>query len=234
MVITALNLFVPKLFSYLSKWERLSATFEIKLTLVRTVLLRISSLLVLILTLFRQLEIKGLTQCWETFVGQQLYRLCIFNAITAIGVSLLIQLPMMLIFRRAISKTHPLSFIAHPEFDLVSTTLDLVYDQAICWMGIFYCPILPIATAAKLFIVYYIRYLGLVVYSSPPARLYGASRSTSLFMNVLLLTFISCVLPLGYHVTQLTPSKSCGPYRGLPTVWSWISNEVIAEMLKLL
>lgn len=194
-------------------------------------LLRISSLLVLILTLFRQLETKDTLQCWESFVGQQLYRLCIFNAITAIAVSLLIQLPMMLIFRRVISKTHPLGFIAHPEFDLVGTTLDLVYDQAICWMGIFYCPMLPIATTAKFFIVYYIRYLALVAYSSPPARLYGASRSTSLFMNVLLLTFISCVLPLGYHVTQITPSLSCGPYRGLPTVWSFISNEVIANLL---
>lgn len=117
--------------------------------------------------------------------------------------------------------------LAHPEFNLVGNTLDLVYSQSICWLGMFYSPILPIATVIKCLIVFYVKYLSLLLYSSPPSRLYGASSSTSLFMSVLLLSFITCVLPLGYHVSSLTPSRSCGPYRGFSTVWSAISSEVL-------
>lgn len=140
-------------------------------------------------------------------------------------VTLLIELPLAVSSRRMSQKPF-FARMAHPEFNLVGNTLDLVYSQSICWLGMFYSPILPIMTVIKCLIVFYIKYLSLLLYSSPPSRLYGASSSTSLFMNVLLLSFITCVLPLGYHVSSLTPSRSCGAYRGFATVWSAIGTEV--------
>ena len=187
-------------------------------------LLRLSSLLILIGTLVGNTGLPH--QCWETHVGQQLYRLCVFDAAATIAINLLIKLPMTLACRRVVSKTGVCDCITRPEFDLVGSILDLAYGQAICWMGVVYCPIIPVVTAAKFFLVYYIKYLNLVVCSFAPSRLYGASSSTSLFMNVLLLSFITCVLPLGYHITALEPSKECGPYRGLSTVWALIAEEV--------
>ncbi len=56
IVITALNFLVPILFRAFVRFERYSATFEIKLTLVRTVMLRLASLLVLVLTLYGSLK----------------------------------------------------------------------------------------------------------------------------------------------------------------------------------
>ena len=138
---------------------------------------------------------------------------------------------MALTFRRTVSSTSRLNCVANPEFNLVGNTLDMVYSQSICWLGMFYCPVLPMITSVKCVIVFYVKYLSLLLYSSPPSRVYGASSSSSLFMNVLLLSFISCVLPLGYHVTSLEPSMSCGPFRGFATVWSAISNEVILKFI---
>lgn len=162
----------------------------------------------------------------ETYVGQQLYRLCIFDLFITIVNTFFVELPLALILKRAVSSTSRLNCIAHPEFNLVGNTLNMAYSQSICWLGMFYCPVLPIITAVKCIIVFYVKYLSLLLYSCPPSRVYGASSSTSLFMNVLLLSFISCVLPLGYHVTSMEPSLSCGPFRGLITVWSAISTEV--------
>lgn len=163
----------------------------------------------------------------ETYVGQQLYRLCIFDFFVTIVITLFVELPLALIFRRSVKPTSRLNCIANPEFNLVGSTLDMVYSQSICWLGMFYCPILPLITTFKCFVVFYVKYFSLLIYSSPPNRVYGASSSTSLFMNVLLVSFIACVLPLGYHVTSLHPSVSCGSFRGFDTVWSAVSNEVI-------
>ncbi|XP_032777252.2 transmembrane channel-like protein 7 isoform X2 [Daphnia magna] len=236
IVITALNFLVPILFRAVVRFERFGATFEIKITLVRTVLLRLASLLVLVLTLYSSLEEERGSNCnsdqdapcWETYVGQQLYRLCLFDVFITIFITILIEFPLALVFRRSVPPTSRWTCITKPEFNLVGSTLDMVYSQSICWLGMFYCPVLPIITTFKCFIVFYVKYFSLLFYSCPPSRIYGASSSTSLFMNVLLVSFISCVLPLGYHVTSLQPSVSCGPYRGFGTVWSAISNEVDA------
>ncbi len=242
IVITALNYFVPILFRILARYERYSATFEIKRTLYRTILLRLSSLLVLVLTLYTSLksasnfsncypkDLSHASMCWESYVGQQLYRLCIFDLALALCRTLILQLPSVLILRRCISPNGRFRCLSHPEFDLVDSTLDLVYGQSICWLGMFYCPILPVAIAIKCIIVFYTKYLSLTVYAAPPSRLYGASSSTSLFMNTMLFSFIFCAIPLGYHFTSLQPSSSCGPYRGLPTVWSAVSKEVFYQM----
>lgn len=56
IVITMLNFFVPILFRAIVRLERFSATFEIKLTLYRTIMLRLASLLVLVLTLYSTLK----------------------------------------------------------------------------------------------------------------------------------------------------------------------------------
>lgn len=238
IVITALNYFIPILFRILARYERYSATFEIKRTLYRTILLRLSSLLVLVLTLYTSLksasnfsncypkDLSHATMCWESYVGQQLFRLCIFDLALALCRTLILQLPSVLILRRCISPNGRFRCLSHPEFDLVDSTLDLVYSQSICWLGMFYCPILPVAIAIKCIIVFYTKYLSLTFYAAPPSRLYGASSSTSLFMNTMLFSFIFCAIPLGYHFTSLQPSTSCGPYRGLPTVWSAVSKEV--------
>ena len=167
------------------------------------------------------------TACWETYIGQQLYRLSIFDALITVSIMLLIELPLALILRRWSKAGHRLvRTLAYPQFDLASNTLDLVYSQSICWLGVFYSPILAILTTFKCILIYYVKYLGFKVYYSPPSRLYGGSSSTSLFINVLLLSFIASVVPLGYHISTLEPSLSCGPYRGFDTVWSCVSQQI--------
>ena len=238
IVITALNFAVPVAFHAFVRAEKYSATFEIKLTLVRTVFLRLASLLVLILTLYHSLKTSTIhsecyqssevvnSMCWETHVGQQLYRLCVFDTVITLVSTLLVKFPLTLLLRRSISPSSRIRFMGYPKFDLVRNTLDLAYSQSICWMGMFYCPALPLITTLKCVVIFYVKYFSLLVYSLPPSRLYGASSSTSLFMNVLLVSFVSCVLPLGYHITSLPPSPSCGPFRTHSTVWSVVAQEV--------
>lgn len=76
IVITFLNFIVPIFFRAFVRFERYSATLEIKITLVRTIMLKLASLLVLVLTLYTSLknlnadsscnlrQLQHETMCW--------------------------------------------------------------------------------------------------------------------------------------------------------------------------
>jgi len=107
-VITALNIFLPFLFSFLARIERFKTqSGEIKMTLLRAIIVRLSSLIVLIVTDFILIrctqrtedtatgdcedinsrlarllgtnETTACTTCWETFIGQEFYKLGLTN-----------------------------------------------------------------------------------------------------------------------------------------------------------
>ena len=229
MTITTLHFVVPVMLRALIRLEHYSAAFEMKFNLMRTVVLRMTSLLVLILTLYSCLAtsaVSSCSMCWESRVGQQLYRLCIFDAAMTLSVTLLFKFPMTLILRRSLSPSGRMRCIGYPEFDVVANVLDLIYNQSICWLGMFYCPMLPVVTVLKLIVVFYVKYFSLSVFCLPPSLLHSAASTTNLFMNVSLLSFLSCLLPLGYHFVYLAPSSACGPFRTFNTVWSVVSQEV--------
>lgn len=43
------------------------------------------------------------------------------------------------------------------HFDVTKHVLDIVYSQTICWLGIFYAPLISLATMIKLLIVFFLR-----------------------------------------------------------------------------
>lgn len=105
------------------------------------------------------------------------------------------------------------------DFELSKHVLDVVYSQTICWLGTFYAPFLPAIAALLIFFMFYIKKFACLVNSKPSTILYRASRSNSLFMIILLLSFTIAIIPVVYTIAEVEPSKSCGPFRGLPSTW---------------
>ncbi|GAB0099050.1 Transmembrane channel-like protein [Sergentomyia squamirostris] len=229
MAIVFLNFLVPILFNYLVQFEQYSPVFVIKMALLRTILLRLSSLAVLLsrfyLLVSPQVEDaevcynagRGTPQCWETFVGQQLYKLFIIDFVTHIFVTFLINFPRALIAEHVNTKLA--RFVGEQEFELSKHVLDIVYSQTLCWLGSFYAPFLPGIAFILNFLMFYIKKFACLVNSKPSEIHYRASRSKSLFMFILLLSFAIAVIPVVYAVAELLPSRSCGPFRGLTSVW---------------
>uniref|UniRef100_A0A1B0CGV5 Putative transmembrane channel-like protein 7 n=1 Tax=Lutzomyia longipalpis TaxID=7200 RepID=A0A1B0CGV5_LUTLO len=196
MAIVLLNFLVPILFNYLVQFEQYSPVFVIKMALLRTILLRLSSLGVLLSRFYVLVspqvgdEVcynaqRGTPQCWETFVGQQLYKLFIIDFVTHIFVTFFINFPRALIAQHVNTKLA--RFVGEQDFELSKHVLD-----------IFAC----------------------LCNSKPSEIHYRASRSKSLFMFILLLSFAIAVAPVVYAVAELHPSRSCGPFRGLQSVWA--------------
>ncbi|XP_003702260.2 transmembrane channel-like protein 7 [Megachile rotundata] len=227
--IVILNLAVPFLFRYLVTLENYSPSFVIQITLLRTVFLRLSSFVVL-LTSFHRL-IAGevgdnqctandnkLRLCWETFVGQQFFKLYITDIFIQFFMTFFVNLPRSLIAKHTENKV--LRFFGEQEFDLPKHVLDVVYLQTICWLGCFFAPLLPLVAVIGTFFLFYIKKFSCLVNSTPSSKIYRASNSNSLFMLILLISFILTTIPVGYSIAELVPSKSCGPFRGRKSVWT--------------
>ena len=233
--IVGLNVIVPFFFRYLVALEHYSPLFVVRLTLFRIVFLRLASLAVLLTTFYKivttevteedSMGVSNIrstreTFCWETFVGQQFFKLYITDFFTQFFVTFFINFPRSLLARHTENKV--MRFIGEQEFDLPHHVLDIVYSQTICWLGAFFVPLLPLMATIGSFLLFYVKKFACLVNSTPSSQVYRASRSNSLFMFVLLVSFILAVVPVGYSIAEIEPSKCCGPFRGLATVWTLI------------
>ncbi|XP_052742748.1 transmembrane channel-like protein 7 [Bicyclus anynana] len=231
ITIVVLNIIVPEIFSYLIKFENYMPANTIIIALLRTVLLRLSSLAVLLSQIYMQItdpdRVKCASfyeefrmECWETYVGQQLYKLILTDFALQIVMTFIINLPRAFIARHSNSRC--LKIIGTQDFYLPKHVLDIVYIQTIIWMGSFFCPFLPIIGTIFCFLIFYVKKFTCLTNCTPSPIVYKASKSKSLFMSVLLLGFVISIIPVAYSVAEITPSWNCGPFRGFGTVWEFV------------
>lgn len=232
VLIVTLNVAVPILFRHLVTWEHYSPMLEIRCTLMRTIVLRLASLMALLVSFYKLINSKKTNEddcyvtkadhkCWESFVGQQFLKLYLTDFIVQLSVTFVINFPRSLMAK---TKSKILRCLGEQDFDLPKNVIDIVYSQSICWLGTFFAPILPLVAVVCLFFMFYIKKFCCLVNSKPSSKVYSASRSTSLFMFTLLVSYLLAVIPVGYSIAELTPSNSCGPFRGYETVWSVVTE----------
>ena len=94
--------------------------------------------------------------CWETSIGQELYKLTVMDLGVQAMIIFMVDLPRVLIFGRC-SSGYIGGKLGSIEFGISKNVLDLVYSQAICWIGIFYSPLIVAVTVVKSIILYYFR-----------------------------------------------------------------------------
>ena len=73
-----------------------------------------------------------------------------------------------------------------------------------------FCPFLPGIGFFANVLFFYLRAFSIQVFNKPPKIL---SSSFYLYMNILLLTFFLCFIPVTFTMGELTPSLRCGPFR---------------------
>lgn len=229
--IVVLNLIVPEVFSYLIQFESYTPAYVLIITLLRTVLLRLSSLAVLLSQMYTYVRDNGFVcsynnddpsklDCWETYVGQQLYKLILTDFAVQFVTTFFINLPRAFLARHTNSRCFKM--IGEQDFYLPKHVLDIVYTQTIIWMGSFFCPFLPIIGTLFYFLIFYIKKFTCLTNCTPSPVVYKASKSKSLFMSVLLLGFIVSIAPVAYSVAEIFPSVNCGPFRGYRNVWEFV------------
>ncbi|XP_060592581.1 transmembrane channel-like protein 7 [Ruditapes philippinarum] len=234
LTITVLNFLIPIVFQKIVTLEDYSQNNALRITLGRSILLRLASLAVLIGSLYRLLIInadpadgfcgnrlwektvttaRGSIKCWETYVGQQIYKLVLLDLVVETSIIVFVQLPRRLIYDRYGNTVGIVKKLGPQEFDLPQNVIDIIYSQTLCWLGMFFSPLVPLMTFLKCFIFFYLRKWTLLKNCADTELTYRTSRSHSLFMFVLLVSFILATVPVGYMISSIAPSQSCGPFR---------------------
>ncbi|NXD83165.1 TMC7 protein, partial [Halcyon senegalensis] len=237
IVITLANFIAPQIFSFLIRFEDYSPAFEIRLTLMRCVFVRLANIGVLLFSLWSQIsncatdKCKAcgynyeLYPCWETDVGQEMYKLMIFDFIIILAVTLFLDFPRKLLVTHCSCK--PIQWCGLQEFGISDNVLEMIYGQTICWIGTFFSPLLPAIATVKYFIIFYIKKISLIHTRKPAARPIRASSSNFFFLVVLLIGLVLAFIPLGISIAHIPSSKACGPFRSFNTSWEVIPDTIL-------
>ncbi|XP_028256161.1 LOW QUALITY PROTEIN: nodal modulator 1-like [Parambassis ranga] len=235
IVITLANFITPLLFSVIINYEDYSPAFEIRFTLMRCVFMRLTSIGVLLFSLRTQITNCEdgpckcgynhlLYSCWETRVGQEMYKLTIFDFIIIVAVTIFVEFPRKLIVKHC--SCGLAKWWGQQEFAIPQNVLEIVYGQTICWIGTFYCPMLPAICTIKYFFIFYIKKVSLVNNCRPATRPFRASSSNFFFLGVLLIGLILACLPVIVSVAQIHCSQACGPFVRFSTSWEVLPTTV--------
>ncbi|XP_035745129.1 transmembrane channel-like protein 7 isoform X2 [Egretta garzetta] len=237
MVITLANFIAPQIFSFLIRYEDYLPAFEIRLTLMRCVFVRLANIGVLLFSLWSQISYCAtdkckacgynykLYPCWESEVGQEMYKLMIFDFIIIVAVTLFVDFPRKLLVTHCSCK--PVQWCGLQEFGISDNVLGIIYGQTICWIGTFFSPLLPAIATIKYFIIFYIKKISLIHTCKPAARPIRASSSNFFFLVVLLIGLVLAFIPLGISIAYIPSSKACGPFRSFNTSWAVVPYTIL-------
>ncbi|XP_038633961.1 transmembrane channel-like protein 7 isoform X1 [Scyliorhinus canicula] len=237
IVISVSNILLPFLFRIIVRYEEYPPNTEINLILIRSVFLRLSNLSMLVFSLWQHItcsdgkkedcEACGYNihyQCWETKIGQEMYKLMLFDFLACIGVTFCVELP-----RKFVAEHGPVGLtkmLQKQQFMVPENVLDIVDGQTIVWIGMFYSPLLPLLNIVKHFITFYVKKHSLYNYCRPGKRLFRLSSSKIFFQLILLFGLVVAIVPIMVNVTLVHPSIPCGPFRQHKTAWEIIPKLV--------
>ncbi|XP_041134501.1 transmembrane channel-like protein 5 isoform X2 [Polyodon spathula] len=220
IVVSLINLVIPLLYSLFKKVEPFTFPWhQIYALIIRNVLLKMSILAMLCYFWLEQVVENDNINCWETFVGQDIYRLIIIDFIFCLLGSFFGE------FLHNVIGTKCLSSLGVPEFDIARNVLDLIYAQTLAWIGIFFSPLLPAIQIVKLFLIFYLKKVSLMQNCHPPKRSWRAAQMMTAFILLLFFpSFSGALSVVALTVWRRAPSKTCGPFRGLAVPYDAVSQ----------
>ncbi|MED6254345.1 hypothetical protein ATANTOWER_023535 [Ataeniobius toweri] len=232
VLVSLINLLLPGLFN-LAAWmeEYNSPSVRTYVAISRNLMLKVSVLGVLCYHWLSRVAynsdsdiyIKTSSQCWESFVGQELYRFLIIDFIFTLLNTLFGEL-LWRIFSNKVLKHK-----RRPGFDIAKNVLDLIYGQTLAWLGVLFTPLLPAVQVLKLLLLFYIKMSSVMMNCQAPRRPYRVSQMTTIFITLLCFpSFLGVSVCVTYTMWSINPSESCGPFRGRKTMFQagkhWIEE----------
>ncbi|XP_045840123.1 transmembrane channel-like protein 6 isoform X2 [Meles meles] len=215
VLVCLLNLGAPYLFRCLAALERQdSPVLEVYLAICRNLIFKMTILGILCYHWLGRRVGTLKDQCWENFVGQELYRLTVLDFIFVLLDTLFGELLWRLISEKKLKRREK------PEFDIAGNVLELIYGQTLTWLGVLFCPLLPAIQIIKLLLIFYVKKTSLMANCQAPRRPWLASHMSTVFTSLLCFpSFLGAAVFLCYAVWQVKPSSTCGPFRTLDTMY---------------
>ncbi|XP_075296685.1 transmembrane channel-like protein 6 [Opisthocomus hoazin] len=214
--VSLLNVLMPHLYNLLAAWEKQdSPVAEVYVAICRNLLLKMVVLGLLCYQWLSRTVVCSAEECWETCVGQDLYRFVVMDFMFTLLDTLFGELVWRLILEKRLKRKQ------RPEFDIARNVLGLMYGQTLTWLGVLFAPLLPAVQTLKLLLLFYIKKTSLMQNCQSPSKPWQASRMSTVFITLLCFpSFLGAAVFLSYTIWSVRPSETCGPFRGLETIYN--------------
>uniref|UniRef100_A0A8C1W6Y4 Transmembrane channel-like protein n=1 Tax=Cyprinus carpio TaxID=7962 RepID=A0A8C1W6Y4_CYPCA len=215
LVMSCISQLLPGFFDMLSTVEHYdSPSTRIYVSIVRNLLLKGCIFGILCYCWFEQhsCRTKGLItwQCWETLVGQELYRLVLMDLLFAILYIIIAEFLWGLCIRNITFRRKKL------EFDIARDVLELIYGQTLVWFGVLFSPLLPAVQIGKLFLLFYFKKTSLMTNFQPSKKTWRSTQMSTFFIKLLFFpSFTGALACVIYVMWRVGPSSDCGPFSNL-------------------
>lgn len=210
-VITSILIILPMLFSWVVRYEEYRRPrTSLYVTMARTFLLEL--IVVAVLVVFwlprdKSHSDKTKNVCWETSLGQEVYRLIMTDFIMALVIAV------AEFIRSQLNRRHIWTKLGPPSFDISRNTLNLIHNQTLFWVGFFFSPLLSFVIVTKMVLLFYIKKFSVLHNCVPSSRSWRASQTETLFLVFTFLALLGVLVTYGYIITRVHTSD-CGPFRG--------------------
>ncbi|XP_064890267.1 transmembrane channel-like protein 6 isoform X1 [Columba livia] len=215
LTVSLLNTLLPHLYTLLARWERQdSPAAQVYVAICRNLILKMVVLGLLCYQWLSRRVVCSMEECWETCVGQDLYRFMVIDFMFTLLDTLFRELLWRLILEKRLKRKQK------PEFDIARNVLELIYGQTLTWLGVLFAPLLPAVQTLKLLLLFYIKKSSLMRNCRAPSTPWQASRMSTIFITLLCFpSFLGAAVFLSYTIWAVRPSETCGPFRGLETIY---------------
>lgn len=224
LIVTVIMIIVPALFEGLVNIEGYKIPrHRLYVTLIRTIMLMLTVLSVLVGFWYLQERKQEGTDtvdttlspnmdentCWETSLGQEIYRLLFIDFIVALIVQMALIIFFVITSQRKLEGV--LAYIQ--EFNVARNTLHLIYNQTLLWAGLFFCPLTPVIVLLKIAIIFYIQKFTILKFLQPDERPWRAAQTETVFFALTLVSLLLSFIGYGFITVRGDASRYCGPFR---------------------
>ncbi|XP_048847139.1 transmembrane channel-like protein 6 isoform X2 [Brienomyrus brachyistius] len=211
-LVSAINMFLPVVFNIVAYLEKYSSPHVcVWVAIFRDLALKVC-MLGLLCYVWLGKETRS-PPCWESFVGQELYRLLLMDFLITLLDTFFSDFTWRCFLQKVLKRKGAL------EFNIVRNMLELLYGQALVWLGVLFAPLLPAVQVVKLFLLFYVKKTSLKMNFQLPRRPPNAQHMNTLFISLLCFPFfLGAFMLVRYTMWAIAPSPACGPFRGLPTM----------------